>query len=84
MFDQLEKLNEISRELTKAKSLLAFLGDYFKKDEPEPTLLMNRYKMYSDMYNVIFDIIIKQEKQAEEVTDEIYNIARALKGGGAA
>jgi hypothetical protein len=81
MFDQINNLHEVAIQLKHAVSLMGFLDDYFGVDEPDEAALQNRYKMYSDMFKVIDDIIRTQAEAVAKVTDRLFDIAKAMKGG---
>lgn len=80
MFDKLDKLGDIRMKLGHAKSLTEFLGEHFSLDESEPYKLAVRYEMYSDLHHVILSLIVEQCEALDNLSDELYFIAKTIKG----
>ena len=78
MFDQINRLDEVTNGLACAHSLMGFLLDYFRQADPDPTLLAVRYSMYCDMACIIHDILHNEKIKAEEVVSELFKTWDAI------
>jgi len=63
---QIDALDEISAELQRIDSLLTLLNDYFIMQNPDDVELKHRYKIYSNLVDVIQDIVIIQKMHIDE------------------
>ena len=78
MFEQLEKLNEVSMGLTKIKTLLCFLGDYFRDSNPDATSLLTRYSMYNEINSMAIDITHDKMEELDATINELANMWKTL------
>ena len=80
LVNQLAALEEVSCELQKVNSLLTLLGDYFMRSPaPDGNLLETRYRTYSDLVNVVDDIVTVQKKCLDEATTKLFSIREELR-----
>lgn len=83
MFEKIDKLENISCNLTRACSLAEFVTDYFKTNNPDSATLLTRYRKYGDMHGVVLDILIQEIKEINEVYESLFDSLKKLKGVGA-
>ena len=76
MIEQLSKLEEVTCDLIRIRSLLNLMSDYFTLADPDPHILKSRYSIYSDLQGVVFGLVVDAGSELSQATDALY----ALRG----
>ena len=79
LFDKLEELDLIHMRLEHTRSLMGFLGDYFKTPDPKPNDLIVRFAMYYDMFQVTDTIICEQTRALQGLLNNLWDIAKTMR-----
>jgi hypothetical protein len=72
MNEQLGKLEAIKYDISRAKTLVDFMTDYFGEARPKPTDLMTRYSMYGELNGATLGILHEALTQFDEAMKIIH------------